>query len=269
MNTTREIAGATGHGNSDARQPARVLLLLREARADLLRQWRTPGALVPMLLLPWGFYALFAVALASVGSGQAAYSLATYGVFAAMGPCLFGFGAGIAHDRESGILLLKQVSPLPGGAFLFARLATAGVFTLIVLAGLYALAIAGAGVRLPASAWSLMLAVHLAGVAPLCLIGLCVGLRTGSSAAIAITNLLFFGLAVLGGLWIPLIVFPPALRALAQILPTTHLAALALLAIGRSAGPQEAGALVHVAVLSAFTAGLGVLAWRAWAKGGR
>jgi ABC-2 type transport system permease protein len=244
-------------------------LLWREARADQVRLLRTPGAVIPMLALPWAFYAFFVIALGTPASGQAAYTLATYGVFAALAPCLFTFGAGIAHDRESGILLLKQVSPLPGGTFLLARLATAALFTLIVLAGLYALAALAAGVRLPALAWAQMLAVHLAGVAPLCLLGLCVGLRVRASAAIAISNLLMLGLAVLSGLWVPLFLLPPLMRTLAQLLPTTHLAALALGAIGRDAGGPALSAAVHAAIVVAFSAAFGILAWRGWRRAWR
>jgi ABC-2 type transport system permease protein len=114
-----------------------------------------------------------------------------------------------------------------------------------------------------------MLAVHVAGVAPLCLIGLCVGLRARSSAAVAITNLLFFGLAVLSGLWVPLFLFPRTLQLLAQLLPTTHLAALALGAIGGNAGTLGLGAGAHAAILAGFTAALSFLAWRGWAKAER
>jgi ABC-2 type transport system permease protein len=239
---------------------------LREARADLLRLRRTPGALVPMLLLPWGFYALFAVALAPHGAAQATYELATYGVFAAMAPCLFGFGAAVATERENGVLGLKQVSPLPIGAFLLARLATAMTFTLVVLAGLYALAVFGAGVRLSGAAWGELLAVHLAGVAPLCLIGLCVGLRARSSAAIAISNLLFYGLAVLSGLWIPIFEFPRLMQTLAEGLPTAHLAALALGVVGQRTSGVPA---VHISVVAAFTVLLAMVAQRSWVRGMR
>lgn len=266
---TTDVAGKGIAMHDSGRLPSRMGLLVREARADVLRLLRTPGALVPMLALPWAFYAFFNIALGTAGSGQATYSLATFGVYAAMGPSLFTFGAGIANDRETGILLLKQVSPLPPGTFLLARLVTATLFTLIVLAGLYALATVAAGVRLPALAWPVMLAAHLAGVAPLCLLGLCVGLRTRSSAANAISLLLLLGLAFLSGLFVPLFVFPNTLRMLAQFLPPTHLAALALEAIGVDPGPPALGAGGHGAIVVAFTAAFGILAWRGWTRAWR
>ena len=233
----------------------------REIHAELLRAWRSPGYAVPTLALPLAFYALFAIMLAQPGSGTAAYSLATYGVYAALGPCLYGFGSGIAADRVAGILGLKQVSPLPPGAFLVARLGAAFAFTGMELAALYLLAAFGAGVTLPLQAWVGMALVHLAAVPAFCLLGLCVGLRASPSAATAVCNSLFFGLAILGGLWIPLFVFPPWMQGLAVALPSSHLAALALAAVGQPASGQ---ALVHGFAVLAFTAAFAAVARRFW-----
>jgi ABC-2 type transport system permease protein len=240
-----------------------IHLYLNEAHAELKRAWRTPAFTVPTLMLPWAFYALFAIVLGTPGSGTAGYALATYGIYAALAPAMFGFGAGIAGDRDSGILALKRAAPLPPGAFLFARLAAAMAFTLIVLVGLYALAAWGAGVQLPRGAWARLAAVHLTAVIPLCLLGLCVGLRAASSAALALSNMLFFGMAVLGGLWIPLVAFPQWLQELAVAIPTSHLAALALAAAG---GGGAGGVPGHVLAVLGFSAACAMLAWRSWTR---
>jgi ABC-2 type transport system permease protein len=236
---------------------------LRECRAEILRGARTPAFAVPTLLMPLAFYSLFSIALATPGSGAAGYSLATYGVFAALGPSLFGFGAGLASDREAGILALKQASPLPAGVFLLARLVAALAFTAIVLVGLYAIAAWGAGVALPRGRWLALAAVHLASVVPFCLLGLCVGLRASGSAAMAVTNVLFFALAVLGGLWVPVFLFPDWLQQVSTLIPTAHLAALALGAAGRrvAGGPWE-----HALEVAAFTVVAAALAWRSYVR---
>lgn len=235
----------------------------REIRAELTRAWRTPSFMAPTLALPLMFYTLFAIVLAQPGSETPAYALATFGVMSALGPSLFGFGSGVATDRDSGILQLKQVSPLPPGAFLVARLATALAFTATVLLGMYTLAAWGAGVRLPAFSWLALAMVHLGAVVPFCLLGLCVGLGTRTSAAVALCNLLFVGLAVFGGLWIPLFAFPHWMQQFALALPTTHLAALALTAAGRAGSGGVAG---HVLVVLAFSVGSAALAHRFWSR---
>ena len=49
--------------------------------------------------------------------------MATYSVFGVMGPGLFGFGVGLAMDRERGLLTLKRVQPVPASALLLAQVA--------------------------------------------------------------------------------------------------------------------------------------------------
>ena len=238
-------------------------LLLRECTAEVTRAWRQPSFAVPTLVLPLAFYALFGIALARPGEGNAGYLLATYGVFAALGPSLFGFGAGLAAEREAGTLALKQVSPLPAWAFLGARLATAVLFTLLVVLALYAMAGFGGGVALERGQWATLLAVHLGSVVPFCLAGMCVGLSLKASGAMAVTNVLFMGLAVLGGLWIPAFLMPELMQAVAQVLPSFHLAELALSATGR----QVAGSpLSHLAPVVAFSLACGGLAISLWRK---
>jgi len=247
-----------------------LALLVRESHAETLKAVRMPAFAVPTLVLPLAFYALFGLVLAKPGAGNAGYLLATYGVFASLGPALFGFGAGIAAERESGLLALKRIAPLPMPAYLGAKLATALVFTLVVLVGLYSLAAWVGGVQLPRSAWLTLLVVHLAGAVPMGLLGLLVGLRFGSSGAMGVTNVLFLALAVLGGLWFPAFLFPGWMQTLTLGMPTYHLAELALAVTGR----RIAGApWVHGLVLAGFTAVLAFAvlhAWRAaWRGGGR
>lgn len=241
-------------------------LLAAEARAELLKAWRQPAYVIPTLTLPLAFYALFGIVLAPPGSGNAGYLLATFGVFAGLGPSLFGFGAAVADERARGILSLKQVSPLPVGVFLGAKLVTALAFTLLVLVGLYALAALWGGVALPRGAWLALAAIHLASVVPFCLMGLCIGLLLPSSAAMGVTNLVFMALAVLGGLWIPIMLFPQWMQAIGGALPTYHVAALALAAAGRNPSVQP---LLHVTVLAVTAAVFAAIAWRAWRAAGR
>lgn len=255
---------AVAHVPAPARRPpARTGLYLREARAELLRSFRMPEFALPTLLLPLAFYALFGIVLARPGSGTAGYLLATYGVFAAMGPALFGFGAGVGYEREQGVLALKQVSPLPAGAYLFAKLAATAVFATIVLFLLYALAAWAGGVALPRGAWLALFAVHLACVLPFGLLGLGVGLTLQGSGAVAVSNLLFLVLAVLGGLWVPTFVFPDVMKAVATLLPSWHLAEIALAIVGRA---DRADLPLHALAIGAFTLACGLYAIWAWRR---
>ncbi|BAL95272.1 ABC transporter permease [Rubrivivax gelatinosus] len=241
-------------------------LLAAETRAEWLKAWRQPAFAVPTLALPLAFYALFAIVLTRPGSGNAAYLLATYGVFAALGPALFAFGAGVAQEREAGQLALKQIAPLPVPLYLGAKLIVCMGFTALVVAGLYALAAWGAGVVLPRAAWAALAAVHVGAALPTGLLGLVIGLRLSGQAAMAVSNLVFLALAVLGGLWMPVFLFPPWMQVLALAMPSHHLAEIALAASGRDIGGSLPGHAAAVAgFMLVFAAGAG-WAWRRAAR---
>jgi len=241
-------------------------LLWHETVAEWRKAWRQPAFAIPTLVLPLAFYALFGIVLARPGGGNAAYLMATYGVFASLGPALFAFGAGIAHEREVGQLALKQVAPLPVPLYLGAKLLTCMGFTALVIVALYALAAWGGGVVLPRAAWLQLALVHLLAAVPMGLLGLVVGLSFGASAAMGVTNLVFLGLAVLGGLWIPVFLFPGWMQALSQAMPSYHLAELALAVSGRDIAGSALG---HGAAALGFTlAFAAAVAW-AWRRAHR
>ncbi len=227
-----------------------------ECRAELLKTFRSPEFTVPTLVLPVAFYALFALIL-SGGGATPRHALATFGVFSSLGPALFGFGGGLALEREQGLLALKRVSPMPVAATLIAKLVMCLLFTAISVLSIAALAALAGGVVMPRSAWVTLLALHLAGTIPFGLLGLTLGSLMKGSSAMAITNLVFMGLAVGGGLWIPIDFFPGWLQQVSLALPTYHLAELALIVVGRT---REHAASFHLVAMAIFVAACGLAA---------
>lgn len=224
-----------------------------EAKYELLKLARMPAYALPTLAAPLMFYMFFGVALAGQSGGglqQATYLLATYGAFGVIGASLFAFGVGVAVERGQGWLLLKRASPMPPLAYFFAKIAASASFALCIVLGLFALAAAFGGVRLPPSAWLTLAGVLILGVPPFCAIGLAIGSLARPNSAPAIVNMLYLPMSFLSGLWLPLAFLPPAIRQFAPALPAYHLGQLALGAIGAGGGMWW----VHVLALAGFTA---------------
>ena len=116
-------------------KPSIVRIYLAEAASELLRLARTPSFAAPTLAFPLVFYVMFGIVLPGSWGGldRATYLLATYGVFGVIGPSLFGFGVGMAMERQQGWLELKRVSPMPIAAYFFAKIAMSLVFALAVV----------------------------------------------------------------------------------------------------------------------------------------
>lgn len=236
--------------------------LVVETGAEILKVLRAPEYIVPTLVLPVAFYSVFGIIISRGGSDYAAYLLATYGVFAVMGPSIFGFGIAVATERERGWLDLKRAAPVPVSSYLLAKILTTLIFATLAVSLVYVVSGFFGGVELPRATWVTLLTVHVFGTLPFVLIGLTIGLLLKSNGAVAVANLLFLSLAVLGGLWIPITVFPQTMQTIAAFLPSYHLAEIALYVAG---APGERQLLNHVVVIAGMTIvllGLTALAWR-------
>lgn len=231
---------------------------LQEARYEFLRLWRSPSFSLPVLLFPPLFYLLFGEVFGANRDAEAArYLLAGYAVFGIMGVALFGFGVTVALDREQGLLVLKRAQPMPPGAYLAAKVAMAMLFAAIVLVLLAVLAATVAGVRLAPGQWLGLFATCLLGVLPFSALGLWLGTLVGGRGAPALINLVYLPMAFLSGLFIPLSMLPAALKSIAPLWPSYHLARLAHLQVGFADGVVpwlHAGVLLGVAVLFLFLA---------------
>jgi len=222
-----------------------------EAKTEFLRVLRMPSFAIPSLLFPPMFYLLFALLLNRGSNNAAHYLFATYSVFGVMAPGLFGFGVGVAIERERGWLALKRVAPMPPGAYLASKMIMAAGFALIIYLILAAMAYGLGGVRLGLAQWLLLGCITTLGVLPFCALGLLIGSRVGAAAAPAIVNFIYLPMAFLSGLWMPLTMLPAFIGQLAVLWPPYHLAQLALAASGRDYAGAVSG---HLLFLGAFTA---------------
>ena len=237
-------------------------ILAAETGAELTQSFRAPEFVLPTLALPVTFYLFFGV-LMSRGASASSYLLATYGIFAVMGPSLFGFGAGVAAERERGWLELKRATPAPGSAFIGAKLAATLAFSAMALMPIYAAAAFLGDVALPRATWLTLFGVHLSAVLPFSLIGLSIGFSFGTNGAVAIANIVFLGFAVLGGLWFPAMLFPDWMLTISNLLPSYHMAEVALSVVDSDG---DRAAAVHIAIAAGMTLACAALAGWTWSR---
>jgi len=231
-----------------------------ECKSEVLKAMRTPQFSAPTIAFPVVFYLIFGVILAGEGGeGRAIYLLATFGMFGALGPALFGFGVNVANERNNGWLDLKKISPMPISAYILAKLFMAAVFGLLVICMLTLIGTLFGGLEISFARWLLMITTQLLCAVPFALMGMAIGFRVSTEAAPAIVNILFMLMSVFGGLWLPVTLFPEILQQFAWILPTFHGGQLALASIGLS---TTSTALTHAGLLAAFAVIMALLAAR-------
>jgi ABC-2 type transport system permease protein len=237
---------------ADLATPSQLRIHLLEAWYEFLRTARTPAFALPTLAFPVVFYVVFAILVPGQWSSyhKASYLLATYAAFGVIGPALFGFGVGLAIERQQGWLELKRVSPMPTSAYFFAKIAMSMAFALAVVLLLSACGVLLGDVDISLGTWLRLLALLLLGTLPFCALGLFIGTLVKGQAAVALVNLVYLPMALLSGLWLPLAVFPQVIQKLAVVWPAYHLGQMALGVIGQVDGVRYG---MHAATLLATT----------------
>nr|WP_062332463.1 ABC transporter permease [Herbidospora sakaeratensis] len=184
-------------------------------RFEVRRAMSNPVNLVFLAGFPVLLYLLWTKVLDLASGPVSMVSMATYG---AMGGALF-IGGAIALERSGGWLRQLAVTPLPAHGYIAAKLAGG---MLAVLPSVVIVLAAGAllgGVRLPAATWLALPLLIWAGVLPFAALGVAFGYSLkGQSANIAMM-VVYFVMAVLGGLWLPVSRMPEGLQVFAEYSP--------------------------------------------------
>jgi ABC-2 type transport system permease protein len=237
-----------------------------EARTELLKFARMKSYAISIIFFPLMFYCFFGLAMPqlSPGNSMARYLLASYGAFAIMGSTLYAFGVGIAVERGLGWMEVKRASPMPMGAYFFAKGAVAMVFGAIVILLLFALGAVFGHVRMAPGQWLLTFGALVAGALPFCALGLTIGNLAGPNSAPATVNMIYLPMAFCGGLWMPYDFLPKAIQQVAPLLPSYHLAQIAL-AIQKA--PVKGSILGHAEALVALGLIFLGTAWVAHSRG--
>ena len=192
-------------------------LVRAHACAELLELLRYPSFSVPALLFPALLFLFFG---APAEGSDENILMVSYAAFGVLGVALFQFGVGVASERASPWQVYLRTLPAPAHLRFAARLLAAAVFALASAAAVFAVALPLTSAQLGASQW-LRVGLALAfGTIPFGLLGLAIGYWLTPKGALPVANVLFLGLAFLGGLWTGAASLPDAVERFSPLLPT-------------------------------------------------
>jgi ABC-2 type transport system permease protein len=218
-------------------------------RLEVRRTLRDTGFVIGGIAMPVMMYLLFT----NLGENDGAWKTASMvgmAAYGAVGSAL-NTGGAVAEDRAIGWLRQLRVTPMTPREVVIGRALTGSV---TVLPAIVAVLLAGGlvnGVRLQAWQWAAVAVLLWLGSIPFTLLGLGNGyLLTGPATGVAnmIGNL---GLAVLGGLWFPVGLFPGWLRTVSAYTPTHGIAQLGT-SVATGHAPAPSAILVLTSWMSVF-----------------
>lgn len=223
-------------------------------RLELSRLARTPGLLIFAVLVPMMSYLVF-TNLGSI-SGQnkadaAVYTMISMAGYGAIG-ALLNYAADVVNDRKIGWLRQLRLTPLPPVTVVLAKAVAGMTVALVPVLALIGVAVTVNGVRLSAGAWAAIIPMLWLGAAPFVLLGLSLGYLATQQTVQPLFFLSYFGLSILGGLWLPLAVMPSAIARIGEYLPTHAYANLSW-AVAFGLRPSVHDAVILLAWGLAFT----------------
>ncbi|WP_327270573.1 ABC transporter permease [Streptomyces sp. NBC_01218] len=183
-----------------------------------------------------------------------AYFMISMASFGALTAVLMGNSERIAKEREKGWVRQLRLTALPGHAYVLAKIAGAAIVTLPCIVVVFLVAAGVEGVRVEAWQWLALTGVVWAGSLVFAALGVAIGYLAHGDAVRPITMIIYFGLSILGGLWMPTTTFPDWLQHIARWLPTHAYAALGQ-AVEAGGAPHAGDVVLLCAYFVVFAGG--------------
>ncbi|MFE1547307.1 ABC transporter permease [Streptomyces sp. NPDC058718] len=222
-------------------------------RLEVRRTLRDTGFAISTIGVPVMMYLLFT----NLGADDGAYKTAAMvgmAAYGALGAAL-SLGTGVAEDKSAGWLRQLRVTPMTPRQVVTGRALTGSVVVLPAIAGVLLAGGLANGVRMAAWQWATVALTLWLGSLPFTLLGIGNGYRLSAQTTGVVNVACNLGLAVVGGLWFPTVLFPSWLRTISEYTPTNRFAELGV-AVTEGTAPGAAA----LAVLAVWAALFGVYA---------
>ncbi|APE26195.1 ABC transporter permease [Streptomyces venezuelae] len=232
-------------------------------RLEVRRTLRDTGFAIGTVAVPVMMYLLFTNLGGQNEPEWKAASMVGMAAYGALGSAL-SIGTGVAEDKGTGWLRQLRITPMSPRQVVIGRALTGSV---VVLPAILGVLLAGGlfnDVRLAAWQWATVALTLWLGSLPFTLLGIGNGYRLTAQTTGVVNIACNLGLAVLGGLWFPVSLFPGWLRALSEYTPTHRFAEL-----GVSVADGHAPGVAALAVLAVWAALFGVYAATSYRRSAR
>ena len=243
----------TAAARATATAPSTVRLGMLHTKYNLLETVRVPMAVIGPVVFPALSFLFFVVPQRAVVENPewATQSVIQLAVFAVMANALFGYGLTIAQARETPWEPYLRTLPASGGARMIGQVFATGALGIVAVIPLLVLgAVLTKAEADPAGIALGFLALALTSL-PFVFIGIAIGYAMPFKAAIAVIQIVMFGFAFAGGLFLPPQMFAEWLDTLSQFLPSREARELVIWAVQGGELPllELVGAIVWTVLL--------------------
>ncbi|RSK29060.1 ABC transporter permease [Bacillus sp. HMF5848] len=201
-------------------------ILLSQCKLELVRTLRNPFFLVFSVIMPVAFYFIFSNTVGNTqqvdGVAWNAYYLMSMTIFGLVGAAISTFGIGLAQEGSQGWIKQMKVTPLPTWIYYAAKLFTQSIINAVIIIVMFLAGSLLNDVDLATSQWIYSGLWIWIGVLPFLALGMVVGQFKTVDTASIFANISHLGLALLGGLWMPLDAMPKLMQTIGEWMPTNR-----------------------------------------------
>ncbi|MCP8967977.1 ABC transporter permease [Ectobacillus ponti] len=195
---------------------------LMQCKIELLRTVRNRRFIIASLMMPILFYYIFTNVVNNAPDTKAwqAQYMISMAAFSVIGSAFNVLGIRLVQEQSFGWTKQLRITPLPAGAYLTAKMIAQTFINALSVIVIFLAGFLINDVELSAWQWlSAGLWIILAAV-PFLALGTIIGLMKKIDTAAAISSILYLCMSVLGGLWMPIEIFPKTLQKIGEWLPT-------------------------------------------------
>ena len=143
--------------------------------------------------------------------------------FSAISFSFFTLPSSFQEDRRNKWQDMLLHSPVPNWQYLFVRYLRIGLSLLLSILVVFTAGALFRGVKMPSQDWLMAGLLLFIGGMTFIALGLVLGNIRSAETLSVVGNILYLGLAMLGGMWFPVSLFPDWMRKIAEVTPTYHL----------------------------------------------
>lgn len=202
-----------------------MIILKNQCQAEVLRLLRNPYYLFWTLFMPIVFYIIYTNVFNTGLDNQNewnAYFLMSMATFSVMGSSLMTFGIRMVQEKSMGWTQYLRITPLSYGHYYAAKMIGQSLVHVSSIAVIFTTGFVINGIKLSISEWLLSAGWILFGSLPFLALGTLIGLMKSVETASGVSNLIYLGLAITGGLWTPMEFLPPVIQKFGTWLPSFH-----------------------------------------------
>ena len=194
-------------------------------KVELILMKRQAAYYLLSIGLPSVFYLIFSGMMS--GSATPTLVLQTYlfsmTVFSIMSSAFFSIPSTLQSDKTNNWQKMLQHSPVSMVEYYISKLFSALLTFLLSIVVVFSVGHFVRGVSLPTMDWLIIALIILFGSLVFIAMGVLVSLLPSAQLMSVVGNIAYMALAVLGGLWFPLSMFPDWLRPIGKLMPSYQL----------------------------------------------